>query len=133
MNVVRATQCKLQQPGTDGVVAESVDEYKATGLAVLAVRVEGDAAIQAQVADADLVEFQLLGSQVLKGVDVDLVARRGDGRRHGTRAHLQQVRATRQHRLFMHPDQRRLKLIGHTGWMFCRNQQVTAADIDLTI
>jgi hypothetical protein len=115
VDVVGPAQRELQQACADGVVREPVDQDETAGLAVVAVRVERDGPVEADVADADLVELELLRSQVLERIDVDLVARRRDARRHGARADLQQVRAAGKHRLLVHPDDRRLELVRDGG------------------
>ena len=68
-----AAQREVQQPGTDGVVGEAVDQDEAAGVAVDPVGIEGDRPIQAQVAHADRIEIEPLGGDVLEGVHVHLV------------------------------------------------------------
>ena len=75
MDVLRAAQRKVQQARADRCVGHAVDQDEAAGVAVLVVRVERDRLVERQVADADLVEFERLGRQVLERVDVDLVLR----------------------------------------------------------
>ena len=53
----------MQQAGADRVVRQAVDQDEAAGIAVLAVGVEGDRAVEREVADADLVQLELLAAR----------------------------------------------------------------------
>ena len=66
VDVVRAPQREVQQAGTDRVLGELVDDDEPAGVAVVGVRVERDRAIEAEVADADLVELERVGGEVLE-------------------------------------------------------------------
>src|SRR5690606_30950110 len=79
MNVLGTTQRKVQHAGTNGVVGETVDEQEAAELAVVGVGLKGHRAIEADVADTNLVHGQLVSGQVLHGVDVDAVLQVGHG------------------------------------------------------
>jgi hypothetical protein len=81
-DVVGAAQREVEQAGADGGVALPVDEDEAAEVGIVGERLEGDAAAQADVGDADLVQAQALGRQGLQGVDVDAVLELGDV--HGT-------------------------------------------------
>jgi hypothetical protein len=72
----------------------------------------GDRLVEVEVAVGDLVEVQVLGRQVVLGVDVDLVLDLGDLRADGAAADLQPVRAAGQQRLVVHPQQVRGELVG---------------------
>jgi hypothetical protein len=131
VDVVGAAQREVQHAGTDRVVRQAVDQDEAAGLAVGRVRVEGDRAVEREVAHADLVEVQLLGRQVLQGVDVYLVLRLGDRRADGARAELQQIRAARQHGLVAHPHQGGFELVGDFGRAARAADHIAARDVDL--
>ena len=79
------------------------------------VGVERHRAVEADVADADLVELEGLGRGVLEGVDVDLVLGLGDGGGDRAGADLHQVRPAGQHALLGHPDEVALELVGDAG------------------
>ena len=53
----------MDQTGADGLVGEAVDQDEAAGLAILGVRIERDRPVQADVADADFVQFQLFAAR----------------------------------------------------------------------
>ena len=72
----RSAKCSM--PGADRVVGQPVDEDEAAGVAVVGVGIERRSAGRGEVADADLVELERLGREVLEGVDVDLVLGLGD-------------------------------------------------------
>ena len=50
VHVVRAAQREVQQPGTDGVVGDAIDEDEAAHVAVFGVGVERDGPVEAEVA-----------------------------------------------------------------------------------
>ena len=60
--------------GTDGDVGQPVDEDEAAGVADLLVGVERHRVGQAEFAQADLVELELGGGQLVELVDLDAVA-----------------------------------------------------------
>ena len=62
VDVVGTAQREVQQPGGDRGVGEAVDEDEPAHVAVLGVGVERDRAVEAEVADADLVELEGLGA-----------------------------------------------------------------------
>ena len=130
MNVLGATQRKVQQAGADGVVRQLVDQDETAHLAILGVRIEGNRAVQAQVAHADFIQLELLRRKMLEGIHVHFVFGRSDAARHGTRAKLDQIRTPGKHRLFVHPHDRRLKLIGDTGRLIRRREHIATTHID---
>ncbi len=113
MNVLGTTQSEAEQARADRVIGDLVDQDEAAGLAIVRVGIERDRAIETQIADADLVELQLLRGQMLHRVDVHLVLRRRDAAGDGARAELDQIRTAGKHRFLVHPDDGRLELIGN--------------------
>ena len=75
VHVGGAAQREVQQAGADGGVGDAVDEDEAAHVAVVDVGIERDRPVGARSADADLVEVERLGREVLERVDVDLVLR----------------------------------------------------------
>ncbi|MNN39684.1 hypothetical protein D3C81_1537320 [compost metagenome] len=51
----------------------------------------------------------------------------------GAATDLHQVRTPGQHRLIVHPHQRRLELVGHCRWCVGQSNQVATADIDVIL
>ena len=95
------------------------------------VRLEHDRLRQLETADADVVELELLGGDVLQRVDVDLVLERRHGRASTVCvADLHQVRPALQHRPVVHPDDRRLELIGDRRRRVAAREDVAAAHVD---
>ncbi|MNV56100.1 hypothetical protein D3C71_1483690 [compost metagenome] len=133
VDVLRATQGKVQESGADRIVGQAVNHDETAGIAIFLVGIKCDWLIKAQVADADFIQVQCLGGEVLERIDVDLVFRCRAGGRHGLGADLQQIGAARQHRLIAHPDDRRLELVCHPGRCIDRRENVAPADIDLVL
>ncbi len=131
VDVVGPAQGEVQQPGGDGGVGEPVDEDEAAHVAVLDVGVERDRSVEAEVADADLVELEGPGRGVLQRGDVDLVL--GVGHCGGDRAgaELEQVRPAREELLLGHPHEVALELVGDPGGRGRRDDDVAAGDVDL--
>ncbi len=73
VDILRAPQREMQHARADGAVGDLVDQDEAAKVAVGLVGLERDRPVQREVADADLVELQRLGRQMLQRVDVDLV------------------------------------------------------------
>ena len=81
-------------------------------------------------AHADVIELELLRGNVLQRVDVHLVFQRRHGGVDRLRPDLQQVRTALQHRPIVHPDDRRLELIGDGRRGVSGREHVAAADVD---
>ncbi len=133
MDVVGTACGRLQQAGAHRVETELVDQDEAAGLAILRVDIEGHRAVESHIAEADLVEFELLRRLLLQRVDVDLVLRRSQRGIDRARADLQQVLPVGQHGLLVHPDQRGFELVGHAGGHRGGGQQIAARDINFTV
>jgi len=71
----RAAQREIDEPRADRVVGHAVDQDEAAHLLVVRIGIEGDGLIEIDIADADLVELELLGRQMLERIDIDLVFR----------------------------------------------------------
>ena len=69
----------MQQAGANRRIRHSIDQDETTEIAVLLVGLEHDRSIELQIADADVVQLQRLGREVLERVDVHLVLERSDG------------------------------------------------------
>ena len=130
VDIVGAAQRELQHPGAHGLVGQPVDQDEAAGVAVLGVGVESNRLVELELADADLVQLELLCGEMLERVDVDLVLERRDRRGHGLRADLQQVAAPPQHRLVARPDDRGLELVRHLGRRVRGRDDVAARDVE---
>ncbi|MNP05027.1 hypothetical protein D3C76_969680 [compost metagenome] len=120
----------MQHARTDGVVAQAVDDDEAAGIAVFGIGIEGDSLVQAQVADADFVQLQGPGRQLLQGIDVDLVLQVRAGHAQGAAADFQQVRPPGQHGFLAHPHQGCFELIGNRQRRVDRGDNVATADVD---
>ncbi len=123
---------KLMHPGTDGAVAQAVDEDEAAEGVVVGVALERDGPVELELAHADVIQLEALGGQLLEGVHVDLVLERGDGSGHRARAGLHQIGAALQHRLVVHPHDGRLELAGDLGRGLAGGDHIAAADVHLT-
>ena len=130
-HVGRAPQRVAQHPRADRVVGDAVDEDERARLAVVVVGVEGDRAVELEVADPDLVELELGRGEVLARVDVELVLERRDRRGGDLRADPHQVVAPAVHRVVGHPHHRRLELVGDAGRRVGGREHVAAAGVDL--
>lgn len=131
MNVFGAAEREMNQARADGAIGQAIDQDETAGVAVLNVGIKGNWLVEAQVADADLVELQRFRRQLFQGVDVDLVLDVGDGRQGELRADLDPVLSAGQHRLLGHPDDRHLELVGHARQRIDAGQHIAAADVDL--
>ena len=80
MDIVGAAQSETQHPGTYGVVGEAVDQDEATQIAIPTIGVKRDRPVELELADANLVQFERLRSQVLQRVHIDPILERCDGR-----------------------------------------------------
>ena len=132
VDVLRAAQREVEQAGADGGVGQPVDQDEAAGVAVLRVGVEGDRPVELEVADADLVELERLGGEVLERVDVDLVLGLGD--RRGDRAARRSSAGTcGPGSSGSSPIQTivRLELVGDARRRVGGGEHVAAADVDL--
>ena len=121
----------MEEAGGHRVVGEPIDDDETAHVTVLAVRVEGDRAVEMDVAHGDLVELQGARRGVLEGVHVHLVFGPVHAGPDGAGAQLEQVRAAGQHLLLGHPDDVGLELVGHAGGLARRGDDVTPAYVDL--
>lgn len=131
MHVGRAPQRKADHAGGNGAVAQLVDQDEPAEIAVFGVRLERDRPVRGNVDGADGIELQRLRRQVLHRVDVDLVLGLGDGGGRALRAHHHPIRTARQHRRLVHPDQRRLELIGRLHRAIGGREDIAARAVDL--
>ncbi len=97
------------------------------------VGVEGQRLAGRDVDDRDLVQFQLLGCELLEAVGVDPVLDLCHAGEDGLAAAFQQQGPAGQQRLLMHPDQMRSELVGDLGPAHGAAQQIPAGDVDLVI
>src|SRR5580700_8444490 len=93
----------MDEAGTDGGVADAVDEDEAAQGAAALVGLEGNRLVELELAYADVVQLEALRRGVLERVDVDAVLEGRDRRRHGARPGLHEVGAPLEHRLLVEP------------------------------
>jgi len=65
----------MDHPARHGGVGQLVDQDEATKLAAVVIGFENDVAIGCDLGDADAVETECLGGEMLERVDVDFVFR----------------------------------------------------------
>ncbi len=131
VDVPGCAQREPEHPGGDGAEREAVDEDEATGVPVLRVGVKRDRLVQLKVADADLVQLEVAGGDVLERVDVVLVLDRRDGRADRLGAAAQQVAAAAQQRLLGHADNGRLELVGQLRRVGGGHDHAAPAGVDV--
>ena len=107
-----------------------VDQDERAGVAVVGVGVPGDRHGGREIAEADLVEVEPLGGELVEIVDVEPMLEFGDGGRDGSRPDLHQVRAPRQHRIGAHPDDVGGELVGDLRTAVRMRQHVAAGDVE---
>ena len=108
----------------------AVDQDEGAGFAILGVGVVGDRHRRRDVAEADLVEVELLRRELVEIVDVDAMFDLGDRSRRGARAELQEIGAPRQHRIGAHPDDVGGELVGDLRPAFRMRENVAAGDVE---
>ena len=133
MDVFAAAQGKVQHPGPDSIEREAVDEQETPEIAIFDIGVERDAPAELEVADADLVERELVGGDPLQGVDPQLVLERRHRRGRGLSADLHQVVAPGEHRRVRHPHNRGLELVTATRAAVGGGDEISAAGVDLVL
>ena len=121
----------MQHAGGDGGVGFAVDQDEAAQRAAGFVGLPDDGLGGGERDDADAVQGQRLGGEVLGGVDVDLVFERLDGGADGPGAGFEPVGAAGQERVGGHPDERCLELVGGFGRVGGGGDDVAAAAVDL--
>ena len=126
VDVLRAAQREMDHAGPHSAVADPVDDDEAAGVVIVGVGIKRDRLIETDIAQANLVQLELLGRQMLERVDVDLVLELGDRRRDGLGAGLQPVRPAGQQRLSRHPDDGGFELVGDL-WRIAGGGQHVAA------
>ncbi|GIX18278.1 MAG: hypothetical protein KatS3mg119_2464 [Rhodothalassiaceae bacterium] len=131
VDVVGAPQGEIDHPGGHRLIGELVHEDEGAGRPVRPVGIEGDLPVECQIGDPDVVELQGLGGRMLAGVDVDRVFEAGDGRIRPAGRGLEQIGPAGQQRLFGHPHEMRLELVGDLGPRVRMHKEVAARDVDL--
>ena len=124
-------QREIDQPEADRGVAGPVNDDEASKIAVVGIGGERQFLIKADIAHADLVEFQGLCGGVLQRVDVDLVFGLRELGRHRACAQLDQVGPARQHRLITHPQYLGFKLVGNLHRRIGGANHIAAAGVYL--
>ncbi|MNE15668.1 hypothetical protein D3C80_1085870 [compost metagenome] len=114
-----------------GDVGQPVDQDEAAGIADLLVGVERHRVGQAEFAQADLVELELGGGQLVQLVDLDAVADRLHLAAALLGGQLDVIDPARLQGLFPHPDDVSQHVLGHLGLFRRIHQQVAPADVDL--
>ena len=131
VDVAGAAEREVQHAGGDGGVGFAVDQDEAAQRAAGFVGLPDDGLGGGERDDADAVQGQRLGGEVLGGVDVDLVFERLDGGADGSGAGFEPVGAAGQERVGGHPDERCLELVGGFGRVGGGGDDVAAAAVDL--
>ena len=131
---LRAEQGEIDHAGADRVVRQLVDQDERTGLTILGVRIENDRPIGGDsLTHADRWSsscFAAMCSSVLtsilcsRSVMLALTVRGAD---------LHEIGPAGKQRVFVHPDDVRLKLIGHRWRRAAADNDVSAADIDFVL
>ena len=114
-----------------GDVGQPVDQDEAAGIADIRIGVERHRVGQAHFAQADLVELELGGGQLIQLVDLDAMA---DGLHLATAllgGQLDVIDPARLQGLLPHPDDVSQQVLGHLGLLRRIHQQVAPADVDL--
>ena len=127
----RPPQAERDHSGGHGAIGVAIDEDEASGFVDLAVGVEGDRAVESDVAEADIVERKGLRRYMLEGVDMDAVAQVGDSRGRRSRAGLEEVLAFRQKFVLVHPDDMGRELVGGLRRGVRAGKDVSAGDIEI--
>ena len=130
VDVGGAAQAEPDHTCRCSLIAKPVDQDEGAHLADRLIRVEGNRFVRLDVDDADLVEAERFCGQLLEAGEVFLVLDLGDAGGNRACADLQQIRATRQKWLIMHPDQMSGKLVGDFRPVVRRHQQIAARRID---
>src|ERR1700728_2980456 len=73
VNILRSAQREVQRTGGQRVMRDAIDQNEAAEIAATGVWLECDRAVELELADANLVELEAFGRQVLPGVDIELV------------------------------------------------------------
>ena len=130
MDIGRAAQAVGDHARRRGFVGEAVDQDEGAGLAVVGIGIEGDRHRRREIAEADLVERQRLGGELLQRVDVDAMLQFGDRRGRRLGADLHEIGAAGQQLLRAHPDDMRGELIGDFRPRVGLREHVAARDVD---
>src|SRR6201999_2848675 len=104
MYVAGPAQSEMQHTGGHGGIADLIDKNEAAELAALLIRFEHQRLVDGKVCNADGIQAQSLGGEMLQGIDVDLVFGTVDGRGDKLRGELQPKRTARKKRLIRHPN-----------------------------
>ena len=99
----------------DRGVGHLVDQDEATQVVVGFIGIEGDRAVNTDIADRNLIELQLAGGQMFQRIDVDLVFRLSDGCRAHCGPEFQAIGSPGEHRFGGHPDDGCFELVGDFG------------------
>ena len=78
-------------PAAAVLIGGAIDQDEAAGVAIVDIGVEGDRHGRGDVAEADFVEIELLGRQLVEIVDVETVLEFSDRRRRRAPADLEQI------------------------------------------
>ena len=103
MHIGRAPEPMRDHARRGGLVGGAIDQDEAARVAIVEIGVEGDRHGRREIAEADFVEIELLGGQLVEIVDVETVLEFGDRSRRRPSADLEQVGTAGQHRLSAHP------------------------------
>ena len=130
MHVLRAAQREVEHARSDGAVGQLVDQDEATERAAFSISFEDDGLVGCNFGDADSIQLQRLGCQMLHRVDVDLIFGRVDCRRDHLRTELEPIGTTRDQRLVSHPHDICFKLVGDLRRIVRNRNDVAARAID---
>ena len=131
VDVVRAAQREMQHARADRRIRHAIDQDEAAEVVIVRIGRERQWTIQRDVADADRVQAERLAGQMLHRVHADLVLLAGDRCGHRGSTGLEPVRAARQHRVIVHPDDRRLELVRDLERIRGGRDHVAARAVDL--
>ncbi len=136
MDVERPAQGEMQHPARNGRIGQLVDQDEPAERPVGArafdgIWLEDDLAVGRDHRHADPVEVQRRRRELLERVDVDLVLRVLDGGRDRLRPDLHPVAAAGQQLMLVHPDDRRLELVGGLKRVVRGDDHVPSRAVDL--
>jgi hypothetical protein len=130
VDVLRATQRKVNQARSHDLPRARVDDVEPSGDVVLEKRVERDRLVETEVADADLITPERFRGNVFPGGPVHPVLDVGDREADLPPSCKNAVGSPREQRFVLVPDDRRLELVGRAGRRIGGRDELAGRDFD---